>query len=98
MHLFGERQRAMSGRPVRGSSLFLKLKSAAAVSCLLAGTAPGYAWGYTLGPGDGSEPAQAQEKTPANPAGTPNTQGLPTEPPPSYTQPLYMRPSARDYS
>jgi len=98
MDWFGERRRALSGKLVRSSSLFLKLKSAAAVSCLLVGTAPSYA----LGLGDGVEPGsgfgQAQEKTPANPAGVPNTQGLPTEPPPNFTQPLYMRPQPRDFS
>ena len=98
MHWFGERRRAVSGKPVRSTSLFLKLKSAAAVSCLLAGTAPGYA----LGLGNGIEPGyglgQAQEKTPANPAGVANTQGLPAEPVPNYTQPLYMRPTTRDYT
>ncbi|HEX3470976.1 MAG TPA: TolC family protein [Silvibacterium sp.] len=70
----------------------MKLKSAAAVSCLLAGTAPGYALS------NGVEPPQAQEKTPSNPAGAPNTQGLPTEPAPNFTQPLYMRPTPRDFS
>jgi outer membrane protein TolC len=92
MHWFGKRQVAMSNKPVRGSSLFLKLKSAAAVSCLLAGTAPVYALG------NGIEPPQAQQNTPSNPAATPNTQGLPAEPPPNYTQPLYMRPTPRDFT
>src|SRR5271165_1299584 len=98
MHWFGERRKALSSKPVRSTSLFLKLKSAAAVSCLLVGTAPGYA----LGLGNGLEPGygagQAQAKTPANPAGVPNTQGLPTEPTPNFTQPLYMRPTTRDYT
>ena len=98
MHWFGERRKALSGKPVRSTSLFLKLKAAAAVSCVLMGTAPSYA----LGLGSGFEPGygagQAQEKTPANPAGVANTQGLPTEPVPNFTQPLYMRPSTRDYT
>jgi outer membrane protein len=94
MHWFGERQRAINGKPVRSSGLFLKLKSAAAVCCLLAGTAPGYA----MGAGNGFGQAQAPAQTPANPAGAPNTQALPTEPPPNYTQPLYMRPQSRDFS
>ena len=87
MHLFGESQMAKGGKPVRSSSLFLKLKSAAAVGCLLAGTAPGY--------------SQAQPQTPPpaqNPAAAPNPQGLPSEPPPNFTQPLFMRPQARDFS
>jgi len=97
MHWFGERRKALSGKPVRSTSLFLKLKAAAAVSCLLVGTAPSYALGF----GNGVEPGpggQAQQKTPANPAGVPNTQGLPIEPAPNYTQPLYMRPTTRDYT
>ncbi len=94
MHWFGERRKALSSKPVRSTSLFLKLKSAAAVSCLLVGTAPSYA----LGLGNGLEPGQAQAKTPANPAGVPNTQGLPAEPTPNFTQPLYMRPTTRDYT
>src|ERR1700757_5027976 len=43
MHLFVERQRAMSGKSAGNSSLFLKLKSAAAISCLLASMASGFA-------------------------------------------------------
>ncbi len=66
-------------------SLFLKLKSMAAVSCLLAGTAPGF----------GQAPGQAAPTQ--NPAAATNTQ-LPTEPPPNLTQPLYMRPQTRDFS
>ena len=92
MHLFVERQTAMSGKPARSSSLFLKLKSAAAVSCLLASTAPGFAQAAqtTQQP---QAPQQAQ-----NPAGAPNAQGLPGEPAPNFTQPLYMRPQPRDFS
>src|SRR5271170_1072844 len=86
MHWFGERQKAVGDKPVRSSSLFLKLKSMAAVSCLLASTAPGFA----QAPGQAA-PAQ-------NPTGAPNTQALPAEPPPNFTQPLYMRPQARDFT
>jgi outer membrane protein len=90
MHLFGERQKAIGGIPVRNSSLFLKLKSAAAITCLLAGTTSGFAQSSTP---TTQNPPQAQ-----NPAGTPNAQGLPAEPPPNFTQPLYLRPQARDFS
>ena len=89
MHWSGQRLRATSGNPVRNSSLFLKLKSAAAVSCLLVGTAPGYAF---------QAPPQAQTQAQTNPANLSNTQGLPPEPVPNYTQPLYMRPTDHDYS
>jgi outer membrane protein len=92
MHLFGERQGAPGGKSVRGSSLFLKLKSAAAISCLLASTAPGFAQAaQTTQQPQG--PQQAQ-----NPAGAPNPQALPVEPPPNFTQPLYLRPQPRDFS
>jgi outer membrane protein TolC len=79
MDLFDERRQASSGNPADGSSLFLKLKAAVAVTCLLAGTMPGY----------------AQQ---ANPAAQTNTQGLPQEPAPNYTQPLFMRPGTRDFA
>ena len=92
MHLFGERQGAPGGKSVRGSSLFLKLKSAAAISCLLASTASGFAQAaQTTQQPQG--PQQAQ-----NPAGAPNPQALPVEPPPNFTQPLYLRPQPRDFS
>ncbi len=85
MHWSSKRQRATNGSSVRNSSWFLRLKSFAALSCLLAGTAPSYAF---------QAPAQDQ----ANPANQPKTAGLPSEPAPNYTQPLYMRPTDRDYS
>lgn len=85
MDLFDERQQALSGNPADGSSLFLKLKAAAAISCLLAGTFPGYA-------------LQSAPQTQANPATQPNTQGLPPEPAPNFTQPLFMRPGTRDFT
>jgi outer membrane protein len=87
MHWFVKRQKAMSGKPARRSSLFLKLKSTAAISCMLAGTASGFA----QAPAQSAPPSQ-------NPAGAANPQGLPAEPPPNFTQPLYMRPQDRDFS
>ncbi len=85
MDLFDERPKALRRNPADGSSLFLKLKAGVAVSCLLVGTFPGYA-------------QQAAPQAQANPAGQPNTQGLPQEPAPNYTQPLYMRPGTRDFA
>jgi outer membrane protein TolC len=79
MDLFDGGRQALSGNPTDGSSLFMKLKAAAAITCLLAGTMPGN--------------AQATA-----PAGQPQTQGLPQEPAPNYTQPLFMRPGTRDYN
>ncbi len=59
-------------------TLFQKLKAAAAIGCILVGTAPSW--------------AQApQQNTPAAP-------GLPPEPAPNLTQPLFMRPSGRDFT
>jgi outer membrane protein TolC len=60
------------------STLFAKLKAAAAISLLLAGTAPSYA-------------QVPQQTAPAAP-------GLPPEPTPNPTQPLFMRDTPRDFS
>lgn len=61
-----------------------KLKAAALISLTLLGTMPGF--------------GQTAPQTPANPAGQPNTQGLPQEPTPNFTSPLYLRPGPRDFS
>jgi outer membrane protein len=60
------------------STLFAKLKAAAAIGCVLVGTAPSY--------------AQAPQQT------APAAAGLPPEPAPNYTQPLFMRDTNRDFS
>jgi outer membrane protein len=85
MDLFDKRRQVLSGNPTDSSSLFMKLKAAAAMTCLLAGTMPGYG-------------QQAAPQAQANPTGQPATQGLPQEPAPNYTQPLFMRPGTTDYS
>ena len=90
MHLFGERRRAIGDTPAQISSPFLKLKSAAAITCLLAGTLSGFAQSTTQTQQQPLTPQQAQ-----NPANTP---ALPVEPPPNFTQPLYLRPQTRDFS
>jgi len=90
MHLFGERRRAIGDTPAQISSPFLKLKSAAAITCLLAGTLSGFAQSTTQTQQQPQTPQQAQ-----NPANTP---ALPVEPPPNFTQPLYLRPQTRDFS
>jgi outer membrane protein len=64
------------------ATLFAKLKSAAAVSLLLTGTAPSFAQ---------VQAAPQQQNVPAAP-------GLPPEPTPNYTQPLFMRDTARDFT
>jgi outer membrane protein TolC len=94
MNLLDERRMALSGDQADssdGSSMpgsnrngsFMKLKAAAAISCLLAGTLPGYAQ-------QAVPPPAAQAQT--------NGQTLPQEPAPNYTQPLFMRPGLRDYA
>jgi outer membrane protein len=60
------------------STFFLKLKAAAAIGCLLAGSSSSFA-------------QVPQQSVPAAP-------GLPPEPAPNYTQPLFMRDTARDFS
>ncbi len=60
------------------NTFFAKLKSAAAISCLLAGTAPSY--------------AQAPQQT------APAAPGLPPEPTPNYTQPLFLHDTSHDFS
>jgi len=62
----------------KSDSFFAKLRGAAAISCLLAGTAPSFA-------------QVPQQTAPASP-------GLPAEPTPNYTQPLFMRDTSHDYS
>jgi outer membrane protein TolC len=59
----------------KSETLLVRLTSAVAIACLLAGTMP----------------AGAQQAVPAAP-------GLPPEPVPNYTQPLYLRPSAHDFA
>jgi len=66
------------------STLFAKLRVAAAIGCVLVGTVPSYAQVQ-------ASPAQA---VPAPAA----AQGLPPEPAPNYTQPLYLRDTNRDFS
>lgn len=83
MKFFGERRQARRVNPAEGSSLLQKLKAGVMIGCTLAGTMPGY--------GQAAAPQ-------ANPAGQPNTQGLPQEPVPNFTQPLYMRPGTHDYT
>ncbi|MGA8530455.1 MAG: TolC family protein, partial [Acidobacteriaceae bacterium] len=56
------------------------MRAVAAISCLLAGTAPSWA-----------QVPQASQSVPAAP-------GLPPEPAPNYTQPLYMHDMSRDFS
>jgi outer membrane protein TolC len=76
----------------RGS--FETLRAGVVMSCLLLPTIQGFA----------QPPAQAGDATakgttpPAKPSISQSTRGLPAEPQPNYTQPLFMRPSDRDYT
>lgn len=66
---------------------FAKLKTAAAVACLLAAQSP--------------FPAVAQTPLPLQTQNAPvgaSASGLPPEPRPNFTSPLFMRPGLRDYS
>ncbi|GGH10289.1 TolC family protein [Silvibacterium dinghuense] len=75
----GSRRRAQND-----NGWFRKLKAGAALSCLLAGTLPGYAIGL---PGQDAA---------AKPSSLPSAPGA--IPAPNFTQPLFMRPSDRDFS
>jgi outer membrane protein TolC len=96
MELFSER-RELS----KPNAFFLKLRAAAAIAITLASTAPSWA----LGQQPSQQPTAQQPNTAqagtqqGNPANLdPALQGLPPEPAPNFTQPLYMRPTSHDYS
>jgi outer membrane protein len=106
MELFNERRevakpnaespaRADSARWGGNGAFFLKLRATAAIAMLLASTAPGWALGQQAQqPAPAQGTAQANTQTNTNPT----DQILPAEPPPNYTQPLYMRPTPHDFS
>ncbi|HTV07128.1 MAG TPA: TolC family protein [Acidobacteriaceae bacterium] len=89
MDLFGERAEVLREQTTGSASLFSKLRAAAVVSIVLAGTMPGYA----LQPQQ-----QGALQTPAAPTAQPGATGLPPEPAPNFTQPLFMRPGTIDFS
>ena len=91
MEFLSERGETLKPR----GAFFLKLKATAAIAMLLASTAPGWAFGQQ--PQPAQQPAPVQGTGQVN-AQTTDNQALPTEPAPNYTQPLYMRPTARDFS
>ena len=75
-------------------AFFLKLRATAAIAMILASTAPTWALGQQAQP-----PAPAQGTVQANQqAIDPALKGLPPEPAPNYTQPLYMRPTDRNFA
>ena len=88
MEFFSERREAAKPK----GAFFLKLKATAAIAMLLASTVPSWALGQQT-----QQPATAQATTQANPQNTANP-GLPPEPAPNFTQPLYMRPTDRDFT
>lgn len=87
MDLFGERPEALYKGPAGSVSLVSKLRAAAIVSLVLAGTMPGYAL----------QPLQQTSPVPAR-ASQSGTRGLPPEPKPNFTQPLFMRPGSIDFT
>ena len=66
----------------RRTESFKKLKAWTAIACVMAGTAPTYALGY----GTGQQAASAQQGN------------MPAAPRPHFTEPLYLRPSAHNFS
>jgi len=88
MEFFSERREALKPK----GAFFLRLRATAAIAMLLASTAPSWALGQQT-----QQPATAQAATPANSQNTASP-GLPPEPGPNYTQPLYMRPTGRDFT
>lgn len=87
MDLFGERPEALYKEPAGSVSLVSKLRAAAIVSLVLVGTMPGYAL----------QPLQQTSPVPAQ-ASQSGTRGLPPEPKPNFTQPLFMRPGSIDFT
>lgn len=102
MHLFGDPQQhpEISARESHGSRknsrMVEKLRSAAAIACLLAGTAPSYALGQqnTVQ----QAPNQPNQTPPAELPPTGPLSGLPPAPAPNATQPVDMRPGIRDFT
>src|SRR5271155_883154 len=88
MEFFSERREALKPK----GAFFLRLRATAAIAMLLTSTAPSWALGQQT-----QQPATAHAATPANPQNTASP-GLPPEPGPNYTQPLYMRPTVRDFT
>lgn len=93
MHLFDARRRATGEEAAKRFESFNRLKAAMVVTLVMAGTMPGYGQQATPPPATQSAPP-----TQANPAGQPGTQGIPQEPAPNYTEPLFMRPGDRDFA
>ncbi len=87
MEFFSERRDVIKPK----GAFFLKLRATAAIAMLLASTAPSWALGQ-------QQPATAQAAAQANNQAANTQQVLPAEPAPNYTQPLYMRPTERDFS
>lgn len=93
MELFSERREVSKPK----GAFFMKLRATAAVAMLLASTTPSWALGQQQTPPPAQQqPAAAQATIPANT--DPALQGLPPEPAPNYTQPLFMRPTSHDYT
>ncbi|HYK36512.1 TolC family protein [Alloacidobacterium sp.] len=78
----------------------MKLRATAAIAMTLVSTAPSWALGPQTTQQQTQPPATAQAAIQTNSQSNtdPALQGLPPEPAPNYTQPLYMRPTSHDYS
>jgi outer membrane protein TolC len=103
MEFFSERREVSKPEPTRKGAFFLKLRATAAIAMLLASTVPSWALGQDQTQQQ-HQPATAQATTQTTTQANPQTnvdpglQGLPPEPAPNYTQPLFMRPTDHDYS
>lgn len=106
MEFFSERREVSGSKSDGKGAFFMKLRATAVVALTLMSTAPSWALGQaqTQQQQQTQAPAAAQATTQANPQTTsftnldPALQGLPPEPVPNFTQPLYMRPTSHDYS
>src|SRR5215510_8135618 len=92
MEFFCERRETLKPK----GALFLKLRAAAALACVLASTMPSWALGLPQAQQQPTAPAPAPTNIPTNTDSA--VQGLPPEPAPNYTQPLFLRPTVRDYT
>src|SRR5215469_6217994 len=89
----------LAQRGAKGA-FFMKLRATAAIAMTLVSTAPSWALGPQTTQQQTQPPATAQAAIQTNSQSNtdPALQGLPPEPAPNYTQPLYMRPTSHDYS
>jgi outer membrane protein len=90
-----EKRRSFPARKVSwGSS---RLRAAVATACMLSTSMPLPGYAQQAPPAGQSSSQGSAPSSAAAPAPT-SAQGLPSVPPPNYTQPLFMRPGKQDFS